>query len=510
MSRNARRDWALLVVVLLASASMSSMVRAQSLADIVRYSPVGWEIAAGPDGRLWEAGGLRVGWLDDLGNLTQATGLGEQPTSSGPLVPLTDGSMAFVALFGRSASDFRLGVVHLHAGAAPTMSPVPIDLVRVPEETALRPDGTLMIDDLCHDSAIEVDPRGVVTYVRLRHRRCVGEGGGAIAVGEDGTTWDMNGCDGRIVRIPLVGRPRQWSFAPVRKYCAPDSPHYIPLDLSIEPTPSGGLLTPDLRVSAGGRLTIEKSDLPIARTPDGSVWTNVGGKLIQRGPSGTMRRWPWQAIAATAGPDGRLWYTRAHVEINPAAILDPNVGGIYWSAWDTRVGAIDPRSGSVTEQPLPPYGPDRANSPIMTAAPTIVAGPDDSVWLTEHREADGDFSQFLIRLTPARSASVRPSIAIAARVLGRARHVLWLQLRCTGRPGRYCVGAATVAAGRLKLSRRATTFSFPAGSSQPVLVRLTAQARRSLRPGAVVQARVRTKTSTGWVLRQRVLRLPRQ
>lgn len=511
MARKTGRIWALLVVTaLLASGSVAPVAYAQPLADVVRYPPVGLEIASGPDGKLWEVGGLRVGWLDALGRLTQAAASGGSPTSTGPLVSLADGSMAFVALFGSSASNFHLGVVHLRSGMSPRVSPVPIKLIRVPAQTALRPDGTLMIDDLCHNSVIEVASGGVVTRVQLRRRRCVGEGGGAIAVGEDGTTWVMNGCDGRIVRIPLVGRPRQWSITPLPQYCAPDSPHYIPLELSIEPTPNGGLLTPDLRVSASGSLTFAKSNLPIAQTPDGSVWTNLDGKLVQRTPGGKVQRWPWPAIAATAGPDGRLWYTRARVVINPDVKLNPGVNGSYWSAWDVRVGAIDARSGNVTEQPLAPYGAERVNSPILVAAPTMVAGPDASVWLTENQAVNGTFSQVLTRLTPPSSGSVRPPIATAVRILGHAGDLLWLQLRCAGRPGRYCVGTATLATSHLKLGRPTATFSVSAGSSQPVPLRLAARARRSLRPGTIMRARVRTATSTGSVLSQRLLRNPAQ
>lgn len=510
MARKTGRIWALLVATaLLASGSAASVAYAQPLADVVRYSPVGLEIASGPDGRLWEVDGLRVGWLDVLGRLTQGASPGKPPTSTGPLVSLADGSMAFVALFGSSASDFHLGIVHLRSGTSPRVAPVPIKLIRVPAQTALRPDGTLMIDDLCHGSVIRVSPGGAVSRVRVARRPCTIGGGEAMAVGGDGTTWVVHACLGRIVRVPLVGRPREWS-APLPQYCAPDSPHYIPLELSIAPTARGGLLTPDLRVSASGRLTSVKSNLPIAQTPDGSVWTNVDGKLIQRGPSGKVRRWPWQAIAATAGPDGRLWYTRAHVEINPDAILNPNVGGLYWTAWDVRVGAIDPRSGSVTEQSLAPYGPDRVNSPILLAAPTMVAGPDNSVWLTESREVDGAFSHLLTRLTPATAGPVQPTIAAATRILGRAGRVLWMQVRCAGRPGRYCVGTATLTARHLKLSRRAATFSVPAGNSQPVSLHLTAKARRSLHPGTTVRAHVRTNTSTGWVRSQHVLRIPGQ
>jgi len=192
---------------------------------VERSTPVGLGVAPGPDGRLWEAGGLRVGWLDGTGGLTTVEGTGETPTTSGPLTPLADGAMARVATLG-SYPDLRLVVVRIRAGSLPEVTPVPAKVRYSAAEASLQSDGSVVLDDICNGRVLRLSPSGFRFVARLRSRACTSEeGGSAIVVGGDGTTWVVHPCQGRIVRVPLMGRVREWS-ARMDEYCVPDTSHY--------------------------------------------------------------------------------------------------------------------------------------------------------------------------------------------------------------------------------------------------------------------------------------------
>jgi hypothetical protein len=460
------------VTVLLASVMAMPAVGGETAVRVERSTPVGLDIAPGPDGRLWEANGLKVGWLDDAGGLTTAEGTGETPTTSGPLTPLADGSIAQVATLG-SYPDIRLVVVRLRAGFPPDVT-ASARVRYSAAEAALQSDGSVVLDDICNGRVLRISPAGFRYVARLRSRACTSEeGGSAIAVGEDGTTWVVHACQGRIVRVPLVGRVREWS-AKMDEYCVPDSPHYSAPPLYVAPTPEGGLRMSGATVSAKGKLSLAQRGQTLAVTPDGSRWTTANGGLTQRAPDGTVRRWPWVPVAATAGPDGDFWYLRAQFERTVEA--QP----YFWTGWNVRVGTIDP-SGTVNEQPLAPYGPARAGSPVLTRPPHMVPGPRNGVSFTELRDDGGVVSAHLVRLISTRRLEpAPPTRADVVRVLGQRRGVLWLQLRCLGRPGQYCAGTIRLRSARFEVVRHAARFSFPVGEARPVRLGLTALSRRWL------------------------------
>jgi hypothetical protein len=237
----------------------------ETMVRVERSTPVGLDIAPGPDGRLWEAGGRRVGWLDDARGLTTAEGTGETPTTSGPLTPLADGSIAQVATLG-SYPDIRLVVVRLRAGSPPDVTPVPARVRYSAAEAALQSDGSVVRDDICNGRVLRISPSGARSEARLRSRACTSEeGGSAIVVGGDGTTWVVHACQGRIVRIPLVGRVREWS-AKMDEYCVPDTPHYSAPPLYVAPTPEGGLRMSGASVSPAGELSLAQTERTLART----------------------------------------------------------------------------------------------------------------------------------------------------------------------------------------------------------------------------------------------------
>lgn len=470
------------VMTLLAAITVMPAAADETVVRVERSTPVGLDIAPGPDGRLWEAGGLKVGWLDEAGGLTTAEGTGDMPTTSGPLTPLADGSMAQVATLG-SYPDIRLVVVRLRAGSPPDVTPVPARGRYSAAEAALQSEGSVVLDDICNGRVLRVSPAGFRSVARLRSRACTSEeGGSAIAVGEDGTTWVVHACQGRIVRVPLVGRVREWS-AKMDEYCVPDTPHYSAPPLYVAPTPEGGLLMSGATVSPKGKLSLAQRGQTLAVTPDGSRWTAANGRLTQRVPDGRVRRWPWAPVAATAGPDGRFWYVRTQFERTIEA--QP----YFWTGWDVRVGTIDP-SGRVVEQPIAPYGTDRATSPVLTTTPHMVPGPGSGVSFTELRDDGGVVSAHLVRLISTRRLEpAPPTRADVVRVLGQRRGVLWLQLRCLGRPGQYCAGTVRLRSSGSEVVRRVARFSFPVGEARPVRLALTTRARRWLHDNGSLNAR---------------------
>jgi hypothetical protein len=116
-------------------------------------------------------------------------------------------------------------------------------------------------------------------------------------------------------------------------------------------------------------------------------------------------------------------------------------------------------------------------------------GPGNGVSFTELRDDGGVVSAHLVRLVSTRGLEpAAPARADVARVLGQSRGIVWLQLRCLGRPGRYCLGTARLRSSWFEVVRRSARFSFPVGEARPVGLALTARSRRWLHDNGSLNA----------------------
>lgn len=384
------------------------------------------------------------------------------------LTPLVDGSMELLA--ARFPGDAP-SVAHLvrvrRDGARFDVVPVPASSGDTDwKAAAIAPDGSLWRARPCAGVLSRTSPQGVERRIHLRPWRCGAypwriELGATFAFGPDGSVWFASPCQARVVRVPLVGRPREWRYR--RR---PDCAFGIdrrPARRALAPL-HGGLLLRGVRITPRGRIVAGDPRVPDAITPDGTEWRVTPQGVDLRPPAGgrSLRTDPLadhhKVIAWASGPDGRFWYVSAHV-------VDELSAGIGFI--DQRIGAID-AAGHVEEQALGSLGSD--------ALPQLVAGPDGDLWIAEGP------SLIRVATVPPLGPGAAPRARVV-RVVARRDLTAWVELACSARPGAFCAGhVRLVDRGGHPLSRGATPFAVPGGEGRAVPVALTraAAGRRRL------------------------------
>jgi virginiamycin B lyase len=155
-------------------------------------------------------------------------------------------------------------------------------------------------------------------------------------------------------------------------------------------------------------LTYNAGPARITAGPDGNLWFTE--PVVQRvgriTPAGIITEFPASSSspgAITSGPDGNLWFLNADAidritttgvvtqfsqgitpGSRPVAITSGPDGNLWFTEWDTkngnRIGRVTP-TGVVTEfsAGITPGAPDAG-----VGLEDITAGPDGSLWFTEH------------------------------------------------------------------------------------------------------------------------------
>jgi streptogramin lyase len=162
--------------------------------------------------------------------------------------------------------------------------------------------------------------------------------------------------------------------------------------LAIVAGPDGALWFTEIGANKIGRMTTDgvltdEWTVPtpgsqpdgIAIGPDGSVWFAevIGNKIGRLRPDRTIVEYPItttpdsRPTEVTIGPDGNVWFTER--------------GGAVTPAPGSKVGKVDPSTGTITEYPV------RAGSRPLG----IVAGPDGNLWFTEQA------GNYVGRISPA-------------------------------------------------------------------------------------------------------------
>jgi hypothetical protein len=447
---------------------------------------------AGPDGRIWTFV-HRMDGADRLDELVRLTASGVEsrvpasPQGVERLVPLTDGSVGWVGYtigeLGRL--DWQRSLVR---GGGPVAT-VPLSSAdRVPDEVALAPDGSTWRLFSC--TQIErTAPGGSVRTWELEGR-CVGDTATAVAFGGDGSTWMANACWGRAARVSADGQLRRWRFRPVELACNGEfdsGPSSVAL-----PTDAGGLSFAfnggAIRIGPRGKLVPGLANLLDVAAPDGSTWSQTAtGALRRRTADGAVSEIADPGAGgreiknAAIGPDVRLWVARATHSGEKAS----------WQAEQISIGVTSATG------PVRTLDGQLRRAPFAWTFPTLTAGADGAVWISDTNIAPGTVEprlpnapQALLRVVPdapvAAGAQARP-----LRIVARSGPTAWLQVRCDAAPGRFCTAAATIA-------RRGSTNALasqkpavvPGGASRTVPVRLTVAARMQLRAGRIVRADV--------------------
>ncbi|HST43375.1 MAG TPA: hypothetical protein VLK58_27870, partial [Conexibacter sp.] len=405
---------------------------------------------AGPDGRIWTFvnrmdGATRV---DELVRLTAAGVESRAAVGTpllgplGPLVPLTDGRVGWVreARDGDGQRSWQRSLVR--GGGPIATAPLPAN-DGAPDEVALAPDGSAWRLFSC--TQIErIAPDGSVRTWEVDDR-CVFDTATALVFGGDGSAWAANACWGRVTRVSADGLLRRWRFRGVASACSGEldsGPRSVAL-----PTDAGGLSFAfnggGIRIGPRGKLVPGLTGLLDVATPDGSTWSLTGtGALRRRAAAGAVNEIADPGAggrgvtSATIGPDERLWFARA-----------TSNGGTK-AAWQAEQISIGETSAT---------GPARTldgqlrRAPAAWAFPSLTAGPDGAIWISDTNIAPGTVEprlpntpQALMRVVPnapvAAGAQARPQ-----RIVARSGPIAWLQVRCDAAPGRFCTAAATIA-----------------------------------------------------------------
>lgn len=458
------RSRTLIILALALVAATAGSARAEAdVATLERFVGGDGSMAPGPDGRLWSLGSAWPVGLEERASELRVTlvSVPADVKQVTPLMALADGSMAFAGWRGTQPVAVRV-----RPGQEPRIWVLPAT-ARPVRAFAIAADGATWMDDVCGKALVRMAPDNSVVRVPVPGIGCDSEGARerypALAVGGDGAVWLAHLCEGRIVRVPLVGRPRHWRTASEPDACNDfASPGIRRLRVAIEPTAAGGLRFPGGVVDARGR--VQKRD-----------WVQFPDRL-----------------ASTSGPDARRWYVRAHYEWHPQDQF----------GWGVKLGASNTnRPGD--EQLLPPFATARDREPVITRPPAMTAGPDGSVWLRTHSRENGRYTTELVRATPIPPlAEAPPARASVVRVIARRGATAWLQLRCTSRSGTYCTGSTTLAGDGL--ARRPARFAIAGGLEGAVALGLGARARAMLRRHEAVDAAALVRMDDGTTSRARV------
>jgi hypothetical protein len=429
------------------------------------FQSAGADVRAVPDGGvmrlLFDAGIQRI---DRFGVSASAELPSGMHPNQGTLTLLQDGTSAFLAYRFEpqvTADEFFVSVPW--RGATMRVTPLPRALGDVYKHpTAIAPDGSVWQSRRCGNMLVRWRPGGAVTRTTVADQQCrrfVWREPGHFAFAGDGTTWLLQPCLARIVRVPLVGEARTWALPP-RRRCNAEN------ELSqqhpwLRPTTDGGLQFVNGRIDRRGHLHATRETPADALAPDGAEWRRRPQVFVRRSPDGRLRRFSASPdgrryIAASMGPDGRLWYLRAR--------LGDGLSAGYYN-YDFVLGAID-AAGRDESQPIEPYADLR---------PTLVPTGDGSIWLGAQ---DATYRLGLDQLMPgATRATVGGAVA-------RRRATVWIQVTCSSsRPGKICGGVVTLrsAASVGELVRAQGRFAIPSGETRAIPLRIRPEVLRRLR-----------------------------
>jgi hypothetical protein len=493
------------------------------------------DLTPGADGVMWglehhetpeETPTIRVVRLTSRGIVSRVqipTGL-RPLDSNGFLHPLPDGSMGlFLQRLGpwRNAGPLVTGLALMRfspgRGTITRTTDLPAQATGS-SGVAIAPDGAIWFARSCQDELARVSTAGVITrVVRLPQLGCgsssaARERGAGLAFDVTGALWLVNRCMGRVDRVSISGRVREWWTPP--EWCSSD-PYEFPLampagivvdprgGISFDTTPTSGSPAAPKRHGRGARFPARGAGV---FAPDGALWS-IHGTGVARGEGDT--------VAILRAPKGSSRISNLAATRSGSIAL---VRGSFWKSFDPQIRespitsvylhpslvAIRSDGSEASGIALPDGGPE-ATTALSEA--TMVLGPDGAQWLSESRAAFEPFhnetfrgAMRIVRVLPPDSAPPRVALARVRHVarLGRA---LWLQLSCGAELARFCSG--TVRLARAALVDAATPYTIPGSLSGAVRLRLSDRAAFVLRHrGLTVTVIVRTRDATE--TRQRV------
>jgi hypothetical protein len=456
-------------------------------------------LAPAPDGTLWalsgDPSGTSVVRIDENGVLTRAPGPEGRWLWSGAWHPLVlpDGTVGMFLRSGWGDATQPQALIRFDAasGAVSSVTDLP-----APAQTAsgltVAPDGAIWFARSCEDEIGRIAPGTErISYVRLprvgcgRSRAARRELGAGLAFDVRGALWLVNLCMGRIDRVSLTGRVREWR-APLIS-CPPPGSFDLPLPVpaTIELDPNGGIAYANRAMGAGSSRVRDghRQRFPSygagVFTADGALWRLVPDGIERTAVDGTVSRYP--------EPSGSTPLTElAPTRTDGVAVVRAS----YWRSYGgdshnaptpvylaPRLVVIAP-DGSETSTPLPDGDTD-ASWQVSTAA--LVLAPDGSFLMSEGLVGVNGFtySSHLLRITADASAPDRMPVASVRGTLGRVGRTLWLQLSCDADVARFCVGTATLAVAGM--AHGVARFAIPGQQRKAVPVHIGAAAVRALR-----------------------------
>lgn len=453
-----------------------------------------------PDGALWglEEGPLGGGIvrIGSSGLLTQAPVDASWSLWSGLWRPfvMPDGTLAmFLRHGGSRLADGTQALARFDpaTGALSQSADLPGPAATA-SGLAVAPDGAIWFARSCEDKIGRIAPGSSrITYVRLPRLGC-GAGravrrelGAGLAFDVRGALWLVNLCMGRIDRVSLSGRVREWRTPLIS--CPPPGAFELPVALpaTIELDPNGGISYASRAMGGGsgrmrdGRRQRFPSYGAGVFTSDGALWRLVPDGIERTAADGTVRRFPEPPgeaqltelvptrTSGVAVVRARYWREYGGDSHNPPTpvYLDPTL-------------AVVAPDGSESSTPLPDGG---ADAPWQVSGAAVALSPDGSFLVGEGLVGpDGySYSSRTLRVTPDVPALDRTPAAFVRTVLGRVDRTLWLQVSCAADVARFCVGTTMLAGPGT--AGVAAPFAIPGGQRRAVSLRLGAAAARILR-----------------------------
>jgi streptogramin lyase len=482
MSRGRGAIAALCAAVLLAIGSAEAPA-ATSVTTIpgLDYANTLWP---GPDGSSWgnaydPSGGVRIIRVGAAGLLSRTdppTG-GSLDLRNGGMLVLPDGA---VAAFLRASSAPALVRFDAATGQAARVTRLPASAEGA-YGLAVAPDGAVWFARSCEDKVGRVLPGSDrVEHVQLPALGCgtLAKGrelGARLAFDSNGALWLVNLCMGRIDRIGLSRRVREWRAPGI----ACDDYYGVRTTIAVDPhggvsyAARGGFGAGSGRVHDGRRERFDNYGAGVF-TGDGALWREVLRGVERRDPDGT------RTLVRTPATLSDLVPTRG----GGVAV----VGASFWRSYggdshnlptpaylDTHILSISP-DGAQTAYALPDGGTD---APWQVSGANLSLGPDGAFYVGEGLVSlDGlGYSSRLLRAIPDTLEPPAAPIARVARTLGRVGRTVWLQLSCGAEPGRYCIGTATLGGSNIAHAAR---FAIAGQARGAVPVRLDWRGARTL------------------------------
>jgi streptogramin lyase len=257
-----RRTIACASAAILAIATASGAAVAASTTVIAAPAPF-WGFVPGTDGALWglqyDRDGPAVVRVDRTGPLTRTPPPGGLPFNGWRPFTGPDGAVSlFVRLPSQTPALMRL---QPGSGAVGSIAELPLAAAGASGLT-VAPDGAVWFARSCDDLLGRIAPgSGRISYMRLprlgcgQHRAARRELGAALAFDTRGALWLVNLCMGRIDRMSLRGRVREWRTRLIS--CPSQDSFDLPVatPATIELDPDGGISYASRAVGGGsGRV----------------------------------------------------------------------------------------------------------------------------------------------------------------------------------------------------------------------------------------------------------------